>query len=113
VLTTLSQLLADEPRIAEIDINPLLADAAGVIALDARVRVSAAGAGGAAHFAIRPYPARRSRPSTGRASRWCCARSGPRTRRSTAPSSSGWTRRTSACASSTAGAASSAASWRG
>jgi acetyltransferase len=57
VLTTLSQLVADEPRIAELDINPLLADAAGVIALDARVRVSAAAPGGAAHFAIRPYPA--------------------------------------------------------
>jgi acetyltransferase len=57
VLTALSQLLADEPRIAELDINPLLADAAGVIALDARVRVSAAAPGGAARFAIRPYPA--------------------------------------------------------
>lgn len=56
VLTTISQLLADEPRIGEIDINPLLADARGVIALDARVRVSAAAPGGAARFAIRPYP---------------------------------------------------------
>jgi acetyltransferase len=56
VLVALAQLLAEEPRIAELDINPLLADAAGVIALDARVRVSAAAPGGAAHFAIRPYP---------------------------------------------------------
>jgi acetyltransferase len=56
VLTAVSQLLADEPRIAELDINPLLADAQGVIALDARVRVSAAAPGGAQHFAIRPYP---------------------------------------------------------
>jgi acetyltransferase len=56
LLTAVSQLLADEPRIAELDINPLLADAAGVVALDARVRVSACAPGGAAAFAIRPYP---------------------------------------------------------
>ena len=46
VLIALSELMAAEPRIAEIDINPLLADARGVIALDARVRVSAAAPGG-------------------------------------------------------------------
>ena len=50
VLMALSRLLADEPRVAELDINPLLADAEGVIALDARVRVSAAAPGGAARF---------------------------------------------------------------
>jgi acetyltransferase len=57
VLVAVSELLAAEPRITELDINPLLADAAGVIALDARVRVSAAAPGGEARFAIRPYPA--------------------------------------------------------
>jgi acetyltransferase len=56
VLTTVSQLLADVPQIAELDINPLLVDATGVVALDARVRVSADAPGGAANFAIRPYP---------------------------------------------------------
>jgi acetyltransferase len=56
VLMAVSCLLADLPQIAELDINPLLADAQGVIALDARVRLSPQRAGGAAHFAIRPYP---------------------------------------------------------
>ena len=55
-LTVVSQLLAEVPQVAELDINPLLADADGVIALDARVRVSAAAPGGAERFAIRPYP---------------------------------------------------------
>ena len=56
VLTAVSRLLAEVPQIAELDINPLLVDANGVIALDARVRVSADAPGGAARFAIRPYP---------------------------------------------------------
>ena len=56
VLVCVSQLLADVPEIAELDINPLLANHEGAVALDARVRVSALCPAGAQHFAIQPYP---------------------------------------------------------
>lgn len=42
-LCSISRLVEDFPEIKELDINPLLADAHGVIALDARVRVQAIG----------------------------------------------------------------------
>jgi acetyltransferase len=55
-LVRLSYLAARHPEIREIDINPLLADDKGVIALDARVRVADAGAEPRVPMAIRPYP---------------------------------------------------------
>jgi acetyltransferase len=57
VLVRISALLADLPEVLELDINPLLADQDGVLALDARMRVGTAPQTGAARFAIRPYPA--------------------------------------------------------
>ena len=57
VLIALSQMQADLPELAELDINPLWADHEGVIALDARVRVERRAVAGSANFAILPYPA--------------------------------------------------------
>lgn len=53
VLERLSQLALDLPQVAELDINPLLADEDGVIGLDARVRITA---DPAQRPAIKAYP---------------------------------------------------------
>jgi acetyltransferase len=55
-LIKVSQLAVDFAEIAELDINPLLADEYGVMALDARIRVQEAEGVGADRLAIRPYP---------------------------------------------------------
>ena len=61
LLVKLAQLIADCPELREIDLNPVLADETGVIAVDARVSVAPVdrqrrGPSGHPRFAIRPYP---------------------------------------------------------
>jgi acetyltransferase len=58
-LVRLSQLVVDCPALRELDINPLLANEGGVIALDARIRIEASELDAPApnpRLAIRPYP---------------------------------------------------------
>jgi acetyltransferase len=58
-LVRLSQLVVDCPAVKELDINPLLADETGIIALDARIRIEPSEVekeGPNPLLAIRPYP---------------------------------------------------------
>ena len=58
-LLGLSQLCVDHPAITGVDINPLIADADGVIALDARVEIDVRRIGEVGpnpDLSIRPYP---------------------------------------------------------
>ena len=59
-LNGLSQMIVDFPCIVSMDINPLIADARGVMALDARIEIDPQAveqAGPNPALAIRPYPA--------------------------------------------------------
>ncbi|MGD8690721.1 MAG: acetate--CoA ligase family protein, partial [Gammaproteobacteria bacterium] len=55
-LIKVAQLAADFAEILELDINPLLADERGVLAIDARVRIAATTEPPTRRLAIRPYP---------------------------------------------------------
>lgn len=54
-LMRVSQMIIDIPEILELDINPLWSDEQGVLAVDARIRISPCEEG-ARRLAIRPYP---------------------------------------------------------
>ena len=92
VLVKLAQLAADLPEVRELDLNPLLADENGVIAVDARGgarRPSRAAAVRAAIRALRSGPIRRNGSGTSRCAterRSSCARSGRKTSRCTSRS---------------------------
>src|SRR6185503_10819430 len=56
ILSRLSQLLVHHPEIVEIEIDPLLADERGAMALEVRARIAPAKRKPGEHLAIRPYP---------------------------------------------------------
>ena len=59
VLLRVSEMVCELPELVELDINPLIADETGVIAVDARavLRPAAARRDRYGHMAIHPYPA--------------------------------------------------------
>ena len=90
MLLALSELACELPEVRELDINPLVVDAHGVVAVDVRVQLRPAyeatlpgyGEGRYNHCAIEPYPnnlVRSSSSAMGSGS--SCARCGRKTRR--------------------------------
>ncbi len=63
-LVRVSYLVTDHPAIRELDINPLLADEHGCIALDARVRVADPSVEPRHPMTVRPYPVEWEREET-------------------------------------------------
>ena len=100
-LIQLSHLIADIPEIVELDINPLLADDQGVLALDARMRVAPAERDRRSIDSRSvPIPRSSRNGSVGKGARSCCDRSSPKMARSISSSSTRSIRTTSAIESS-------------
>jgi acetyltransferase len=55
-LVKVSQLVCDMPQVVELEINPIIADEHGVLALDARIKVGDSDVSTDKRLAIRPYP---------------------------------------------------------
>ncbi|MDN3516160.1 bifunctional acetate--CoA ligase family protein/GNAT family N-acetyltransferase [Aquisalimonas lutea] len=63
-LLRLSDLVCSLPRVTDVDINPVIADAQGVVAVDARIHVRDSRSDGYGHMAIMPYPRHLARRET-------------------------------------------------
>ncbi len=63
VLVSISQLVADLPEVVELDINPLVADHDGALALDARIKLAPPVKTGVSRLSIRPYPRELEEPT--------------------------------------------------
>ena len=56
ILVQLSQLIIDIPEICGVNINPLLADPGGALAVDSQIEIRPTEESGPSRLAIRPYP---------------------------------------------------------
>ncbi len=77
VLVRVSEMICELPQLAEMDINPLIADEHGAIAVDARIVLDRAPPRAGpryGHMAIMPYPAYLSRSAVLRDGRPCLIR---------------------------------------
>jgi acetyltransferase len=56
LLVRVPQLVTEVPELAELDVNPVLVDSRGLIAVDARLRLEPTTSRGSERLSIRPYP---------------------------------------------------------
>ena len=56
LLVRVSQLVMAVPELVELDLNPILVDSRGLVAVDARLRLEPTASRGSERLAIRPYP---------------------------------------------------------